>query len=226
MKTKAIMLCLCLGCHAALAAPAAAQDETSTALNQPVFDDKLMIEGWAKKFAGLDKLILIEMIKDDSLSSYKMAAAVRVFSKEYGQEVVSREKQLIEKHLLRRLGRTDSAFVEVEVMCTLCTMDRYQYFRSMVPALIQKHSHYNSTVNTLAYDCLARLAGNGKMRAREARVVFNTLRKTLFLTRKRLEKTKIPDENLSQKLEMLRNTIKVLGTEELQKLPKEVMHLM
>jgi len=204
----------------------AEQKKTAPAFVQPIFDDKLMIEGYAQKFSDLPKEILIEMIKDDTLSNYKMTAAVRVFSQKYGDEVVSKEKRIVERYLLRQLNRTESPFVQVELMCTLCKMDRYRYFGSMVPALVQKLNHYNTTVNTAAYDCLDALTINGKIRAREARIVFSTLRKILFLSRKRLEKTTEPDENLKRKIDLLRRSVKILGTQELQKLPKEVMHLL
>ena len=193
---------------------------------QPIFDDKLMIEGYTKKFDELSKDILLEMIKDDTLSNYKMAAAVRAFNKRFATETVSTEKGSIEKLLLRRLNKTDSAFVDVEVMCTLCQMDRYRYFNSMVPALTQRLNHYNSTVNEMAFNCLDQLSQTSNNRAREARVVFNTLRKILFLSRKRLEKTTTPDTPLEQKLKLLRWSIKVLGSQELNKLPKEILHLL
>ena len=79
------------------------------------------------------------------------AAAVRVFRQKYAADIVSREKIIVEKILLRRLDRTDSAFVQVEIMHTLIIMDRYRYFNSMVPILIQKLDHYNNAVNEVAY---------------------------------------------------------------------------
>ena len=127
--------------------------------------------------------------------------------------------------LIRRLNRTDSAFVQVEIMHTLCLMDRYKYFKSMVPALIQKLDHYNSVVNELAYYGLNNIT-SGHDRPREARIVFNALRDILFLSRKRLGNIKDPDERLTQKLKLLRWSIKILGNEELRKLPKEVINLL
>lgn len=206
------------------ALPSVLPQESSDA--QTIFDDKMMIDGYTKKYNSLSKEILIEMIKDDTLSNYKMTAAVRVFSNAYSAEVVSKEKRVVEKILLRRLNKTDSPFVQVEVMCTLCTMDRYRYFQSTVPALIQKMNHYNTQVNAMAYACLDQLTVNGKFRAREARIVFNTLRKILFLSRKRLEKITEPDDSLSKKLILLRRSIKTLGSQQLQRLPKEIMHLL
>ena len=66
----------------------------------------------------------------------------------------------------------------------------------------------------------------GNNRPREARIVFNTLRKILFLERRRLAAIKNPDLKLEQKLKLVRWAIKVLGSQELQKLPKEVISLL
>ena len=121
---------------------------------------------------------------------------------------------------------TDSPFVQVEIMHTLCQLDRYRYFTSMVPALIQKLEHYNAAVNEIAFDSLNDLIESGGKRAREARVVFNTLRKILFLSRRRLANVITPDPKLSRKLQLLRSSIKVLGNEELKKLPNEVINLL
>ena len=204
----------------------AAKTKSDVTGAQMIFDDKLMIEGYTQKFSVFSKDILLAMLKDDTLSNYKMAAAVRTFNKKFAAETVSTEKGSIEKLLLRRLNKTDSPFVEVEVMCALCQMDRYRYFNSMVPALTQRLNHYNSAVNEMAFTCLDQLTETSNNRAREARVVFNTLRKILFLSRKRLEKTTTPDEKLQQQLTLLRWSIKVLGSQELRKLPKELMHLL
>ncbi|HBG60837.1 MAG: hypothetical protein A2Y03_07480 [Omnitrophica WOR_2 bacterium GWF2_38_59] len=191
-----------------------------------VFDDRMLLDSYSQKYAELPQEILIEMIKDDNLSSYKTAAAVRVFNNNFATEVVSREKKIIEKFLLRRLNRTDSPFVQVEIMFALCRMDRYRYYNSMIPSLIQKLNHYNSIVNELAASSLDTLIKEGSNRPREARVVFNTLRNILFLSRKRLEKVTEPDPKLSRKLKLLRWSIKVLGTQELKRLPKEVVNLL
>ncbi len=191
-----------------------------------IFDDKKLLDGYAQKFSAEPKEILIEMIKDDTLTSYKTAAAVRVFREKYSQEVFSKEKILAEKYLLRRLNLTDSSFVQVEIMHTLCLMDRYKYFNPMIPALIQKLDHYNTTVNELAYLSLVNITQKGANRPQEARVVFNTLRNILFLSRKRLANIKEPNPKLKQKLELLRWSIKILGTEELKRLPSEVINLL
>jgi hypothetical protein len=191
-----------------------------------IFDDQMLLNGYTEKYSDLSKEILLAMIKDDTLTSYRSAAAVRVFKNTFSDEVVSREKKIIEKILWRRLHRTDSPFVEVEIMHTLCNIDRYHYFKSMVPALIQKLEHYNSAVNDIAFDYLNQIIEAGSNRNREARIVFNTLRKILFLSRKRLADIKEPDAKLAKKLKLLRWSIKVLGNQELKKLPKEVINLL
>ena len=196
------------------------------ATTHTIFDDKMLLEGYAKKYNQLPKEIILEMIKDDTLNPFKSAAAVMVFSQKYAAEIFSKEKRGIEKILLRRLNKTNSPFVDVEVMCALCQLDRYRYFKSMVPALIQKLSHYNDTVNENAFACLDSLTQNGNGRTREARIIFNMLRKTLFLSRKRLATTTNPDPKLKQKLKLLRWSTKILGSQELNKLPKEIMHLL
>jgi len=192
----------------------------------PIFDDKKLLHGYKQKYSKLPKEIILEMIKDDTLSAYKTAAAVSLFKDQYSREVVSREKKSIEKMLLRRLNRTNSPFVQVEIMHTLCRMDRYRYFKSMVPALIQKLDHYNTAVNEIAFASLNDIIDTGNNRSREARIIFNRLRKILFLSRKRLADVKEPNTKLSQKLKLLRWSIKVLGNQELKKLPKEVINLL
>ncbi len=192
----------------------------------PIFDDKLLLDGYSEKYRAYSKDILLEMIKDETLTSYKVAAAIRVFREKFADELFRAEKGGIEKILLRRLHRDDSPFVQVEIMHTLCQLDRYRYFRSMVPALIQKLDHYNSTVNELAYSGLEKILSANSHNPREARIVFNTLRQVLFLMRKRLVGVKEPNSLLKQKLQLLRWSIKTLGTQELQRLPKEVINLL
>lgn len=191
-----------------------------------IFDDRLLLEGYQKKYQDTSKEILLAMIKDETLNPYQVAAVVRVFTEKFSAEVVSKEKKRVEKLLLRRLNRTDSPFVQVEVMYALCKLDRYRYFKSMAPALIQKLNHYNQTVNALAFEHIDALISDSPDRPREARRVFNTLRKMLFLSRKRLEKVEKPDGRLAKKLKLLRWSIKILGTQEIQKLPKEVLNLL
>ena len=191
-----------------------------------IFDDKALLAGYAEKYEDEPRDILLAMITDDSLGAYKCAAAVRVFKERFSAEVFSKEKNAVEKILLRRLNRTDSTFVEVEIMHTLCLMDRYKYFSSLVPILIQKLDHYNEAVNEMAYMSLMDIIDMGHGRTREARIIFNILRKVLFLSRKKLSTIKEPGPRLKQKLELLRWSIKVLGSQELKRLPKEVINLL
>ena len=200
--------------------------ETPEEITFNIFDDIVLLEGYRKKYRHLSKDVLLAMIQDETLNSYKTSAAVRVFSDIYSQEVVSREKKLVEKILLRRLNRTDSPFIQVEILYALCRLDRYKYFKPMVPDLIQKLNHYNTAVNELAFENLKQLIAEGNNRPREARIIFNTLRKILFLSRKHLAQMTEPDPKLSKMLELLRWSIKVLGRLELKKLPKEVLHLL
>lgn len=193
---------------------------------QPIFDDKQLLDGYARTYAGLAKDVILQMVMDDTLNSYQIAAAVRVFKERYSGEVVSREKSRGERILVRRLKLTDSPFVEVEIMHTLCLMDRYRYFEPMVPALIQKLNHYNAAVNEIAFNSLNDIIGANNKRAREARVVFSTIRKMLFLSRNRLVNVTEPDEKLARKLKLLRWSIKVLGRQELNRLPAEVINLL
>lgn len=227
-KYPFLCLWICLGTVGAVFLSYAQEAEEASVSSSvhTLFDDQMLLDGYTKKYSDLPKEILLEMIKDDTLSSYKTAAAVRVFSEKFGQEVVSREKIKAEKLLLRRLNRTDSPFVQVEILYTLCQMDRYRYFKSMVPALIQKLDHYNSAVNDIAFERLERLLVASGKRTREARIVFNTLRKVLFLSRRRLASITEPGPSLTQKLKLVRWSIKVLGSQELKKLPKEVIHLL
>ncbi|MFA5060308.1 MAG: hypothetical protein WC676_06755 [Candidatus Omnitrophota bacterium] len=191
-----------------------------------LFDDKSLLEGYAKKNEQKSKEILLAMIKDDSLSPYECAAAVRVLKNTFSQEIFGAEKKSVEKTLIYRLNHTDSSFVQVEIMHTLCLMDRYQYFNSMVPLLIQSLDHYNKVVNEIAYNSLDHLIKTGHSRPREARIVFNTLRKIFFLSRKKLKDLKEPGTKLKQKLELLRWSVKILGNQELRKLPPEIINFL
>ncbi len=190
-----------------------------------IFDDKLLLEGYALRYKDEPKEILLAMIADDSLGAYKCTAAVRVFKDKFANQVLSTEKSRILKMMIHRLNRSDSPFVKVEIMHTLVILDRYQYFQSMVPGLIQKMDHYNPVVSTMAYDDLVAITKDS-LYSREARIVFETLRKLLFLARNRLQKITAPGENLSHKLELLRWSIRILGTQELKRLPSEVINLL
>ncbi|MBF0384643.1 MAG: hypothetical protein HQL27_02105 [Candidatus Omnitrophica bacterium] len=191
-----------------------------------IFDDKSLIEGYAKQYQAQTKEILLEMVKDDTLSPYQGTAAIRAFREQFAEEVVGKEKVYFEKFLLRRLDRADSPFVQVEIMHTLCILDRYRYFAFSMRSLIQKLDHYNSTVNDMAYTSLNSIIESGQNRTREARIIFDTLSKVLFLSRKKLAVINDPGPKLSKKIKLLRWSIKILGSAELKKLPKEVLHLL
>ena len=211
--------------------PAFAQEATPDPVNElnspnSIFDDKMLLDGYTKKYSDFSKEIILEMIKDNNITAYKSAAAVRVFKQKYSQEMFGREKILAEKILLKRLNRDGSPFVQVEVMHALCRLDRYKFFTPMVPVLIQKLDHYNTTVNEMTFNYLNDLIQTGNNRQREARIVFNTLNKILFLSRNRLATMKEPTPKLKQKLQLLRWSIKVLGNQELKRLPKEVLNLL
>lgn len=190
-----------------------------------IFDDKSLLEGYSEKYEDQPKDILLAMVADDSLGAYKCTAAVRVFKEKYANEVLSNEKGNIIRILIRRLNHSDSPFVQVEIMHTLVVLDRYQYFESMVPVLIQKMDHYNSVVSTMAYEDLLEITKDS-LYPREARIVFDTLRKIFFLSRNRLQNITVPDEKLQQKIDLLRWSIRILGTQELKRLPSEVINLL
>jgi len=201
-----------------------ANDDTPTAAN--IFDDRQLLNGYIDRYANESKDFLLGMIKDDNLDGIKMAAAISVFKDRFCREMFPREKISVEKILLRRLNRNTSPFVQTEIMHTLCRLDRYKYFDAMVPALILKMDHYNPAINEIAYQGMDDIIKTGNNRAREARIIFNALRKMLFLSRKRLANVTEPSPKLKQKLELVRWAIKVLGTQEIRKLPKEVINLL
>jgi hypothetical protein len=215
--------------------PAYSEEQTATTapsvVNAPyfdeaIFDDKLLIEGYANKISQASKDMLLAMINDSTIPPYRKASAVRVFRERFASVVVAKEKNIIERFLLRQLERTDSPHVQIEIMHTLIVVDRYRYFDAMVPALIQKIDHYDKYVAELAYESLVHINQLGNQRAREARIEFNTLRKIFFLTRRKLLSADEADVRLKYKLELLRWSVKVLGTNELKNLPKEVLNLM
>ena len=190
-----------------------------------IFDDKALLDGYAEKYADEPQEILLAMISDDSLGAYKCAAAVKVFKEKDAPDVLAKAKPGIIHVLIRRLNRSDSPFVQVEIMHTLVVLDRYQYFESMVQALIQKMDHYNPVVSDMAYEDVMAIVQDS-LYTREARIVFDTLRKILFLSRNRLQNITTPDENLAHKLDLLRWSVKILGTQELKRLPSEVINLL
>ncbi len=190
-----------------------------------IFDDKALLDGYVQKYADEPQEILLAMVADDALGAYKTAAAIKVFKEACAPEILAKEKPAIIKLLIRRLNRSDSPFVQVEIMHTLVVIDRYQYFESMVPALIQKMDHYNPVVSKEAYNGVQDII-KGDPRAREARIIFNTLRKILFLSRNKIQNITVPDAKLRQKITLLRWSVKVLGTQELKRLPSEVISLL
>ncbi|MBF0511549.1 MAG: hypothetical protein HQL13_04380 [Candidatus Omnitrophica bacterium] len=190
-----------------------------------IFDDKALVEGYAQRYKDEPRDILLAMISDDSLGAYKCTAAVRTFKEKFANKVLSREKSMVLRVLIHRLNRSDSPFIKVEIMHTLIVLDRYQYFESMVPALIQKMDHYNPVVSDMAYKDLVD-STKDSLYPREARIVFNVLRKILFLSRNRLQKITTPDDKLRKKIDLLRWSIRILGTQELKRLPSEVINLL
>ena len=191
-----------------------------------IFDDKALIEGYAGKLTEAPKDLLLAMINDDDLSAYKKAASVRVFRDRFAAQMVSRERSIVERVLLRQLQRSGSVHLQIEIIHALVIMDRFRYFDTMIPLLIQKMDHYDPYVNELAYAAIEDINTTGSQRAREARIEFNTLRKIFFLSRKKLQGADPLDRKLHNKLQLLRWSIKVLGTDELKSIPPEVISLM
>lgn len=191
-----------------------------------IFDDAKILAGYTEEYTDGPKEAVIGRINDDTINFYQTAAAVRVFKQKYTKNCVGKEKIKIEQALIRRINRTNSPFVEVEIMHTLCLLDRFKYFDAMVPALILKLDHYNVTVDDMAEDALNDIIANGKNSAREARIIFNTLRNVLFLSRNTLKRVTEPDRRLERKLKILRWSVKILGSQELKRLPKEIIHLL
>lgn len=190
-----------------------------------VFDDRALINGYVDKFSAEEKDTLLAMINDDSVGPYKTAAAIRIFKQKYGTQILSKEKPFVIKLLLRKLSRVDSPFEQVEIFHTLIVLDRYQYFEAMMPRLIQKLDHYNEVVRVLSYENIEDVIKDND-RTREARIVFTTLRKMFFLSRNRLKNVEELSEQLKRKIKLLRWAIKVLGTQELRRLPSEVIRLL
>jgi hypothetical protein len=190
------------------------------------FDDTNILDEYTREYEEEAKETIIGRINDDTINVYQSAAAIRVFKEKFSQSIVGREKILIEQELFRRLNQTTSPFVEVEIMHTLCVMDRYRYFDGMVPALILKLDHYNGTVNQMAESALDDIIAKGKGSARDARIIFNTLRKVFFLSRNTYKGVTQPNPRLSKKLKLVRWSVKILGAQEVKKLPKDIMHLL
>jgi hypothetical protein len=203
--------------------PAPAQEDFA---KQAIFDDKLIIDGYAKKYQDESLNFILAMIRDDTIDPRKTAAAIIILQEKYINDLISREKIVAEKTLLRRLNKTDSAFVQVEVMSALCRLDRFQFFKTMMPELLLKIDHYDPAVSELAAAAVNNIIAKGNDKAWEARIVFGTLRKMFFLSRNKLNKTEAANPALKEKIKILRWSIKVLGSQELKSLPGEVIPLL
>lgn len=192
-----------------------------------IFDDKYLINGYTQRFAKEPRDVLMAMLRDDTLTPVKVTAAIQVLTENYSDQLFSKDKVVAEKNLLRRLNKTDSPFVQIAAMRALCRLNRYQYFKPMVPEMILKIDHYDRAVSQWAADAVNDILTHGNDKAWEARIVFTTLRRILFLSRNKL--TDANEKNgpaMSEKIKILRWSIKVLGTPELKQLPKEVIPLL
>ena len=89
-------------------------------INGSIFDDKKLLEGFAKHYKEESKNTLLAMIQDETVDDIKIAAAVRAFREEFALEIFSKEKENAIHILIRQLNRADSAFIDVEIMWTLC----------------------------------------------------------------------------------------------------------
>ena len=217
-------------------APVSAQQapspENSSAPSNPssnaadFFDDKALIQGYTTKLLPAPKDLLLAMINDEGLHAYRKAAAVKVFREKFAPAMVSRERVIIEKVLLQQLQRSLIVPLQIEILHTLVVMDRFRYYEPMVPIVVRKMDHYDAYVNELAYEALVNINTSEVTRPREARIVFNALRKIFFLSRKKLKTADTLDPKMHNKFELLRWAIKILGTEELKRLPLEVISLM
>ena len=207
-------------------APSFAQEDPLPSASTDIFDDKALIEGYAAKLSTASKELLLAMINDDELNVHKKTAAVIVFRQKFAEQIVSKEKVLVERIFLRQIQRVNSVYFQIAIMRALVVVDRYRYFDSMVPLLIQKMDHYDPYVNELAYKAMVDINAVGNQRPREARIILNTLRKIFFLSRKNIAKEDPADPKLRNKLQLLRWAIKVLGVDELKSLPAEVISLM
>ncbi len=218
-----IAVCLLVSC---LASSVGAQASAPLSVAADIFDDKALIVGYTAKLSTATKDLLLAMINDDELNIHKKTAAVVVFRQKFASQAVSKEKSIVERVFLRQLQRINSVYFQIEIMRALLIIDRYRYFDSMMPLLIQRMDHYEPYVNELAYAAIEDILSVGNQRPREARIVLNTLRKIFFLTRKKIAKEDPSQAKLRNKLQLLRWSIKVLGVDELKSLPPEVISLM
>jgi hypothetical protein len=205
---------------------AKAVNDPQNTLEEAIFDDTVLFLGYVDKYKDKSKDVIMAMINDSTISTFKLAAALHIFSERFADQTVATEKNFSEKTLLRILNHEDSPFVQTQTMSALVALDRYKYFKVMVPKLIEKLDHYDDAVVDIAYDDLTMIIAKSTARTREARIIFNTLRKILFLSRKKLEYINQPDEKLQKKLDLIFWCIKVLGTQELKQLPSEVIRLL
>ena len=195
-------------------------------IDENYFDDGFLMQGFADRYMDEDFETLLAMVQDETIPDIKAAAAVRAFREKYALDIFNRDKAAAERVLLKTYNRSGSAFLQVELMHTLILMDRYKYYTTFVPRLLLKMDHYNDAINQAAFKGMEDIISHGNNRSREARIVFNTLRKMLFLKRKRLANITEPDERLKQKIGILKWSIKILGSQELDRLPKEVLNLL
>ncbi|MBL8013309.1 MAG: hypothetical protein JNN05_05625 [Candidatus Omnitrophica bacterium] len=205
---------------------AAEENIPARVLEEAMFDDRLIFNGYVSKFKEKSKEVIVAMMNDTTVSGFQLAAVLSIFRDDIADQAVGAEKNSYEKTLLRILAHEDSPFVQAQTMSALIALDRYKYFKVYVPKVIEKLDHYNDAVVEIAYADLTIIVSKSTARTREARIIFNTLRKMLFLSRKKLESINEPDEKLRKKLDLLFWTIKVLGTQELNQLPPEVIRLL
>jgi len=191
-----------------------------------LFDDKMLLDGYTQRYADESKDVLLAMIEDDTLSPYQIAAAVKVFRERHVKELFIREKSLAERVLWRTLNRTDSQYVKIEIMHALCLMDRYKYFRMFMPILIDTMDHYSKTVNEFTYNAIDTIIKAQDPKRYEAKIVFNRLRRSFILSKNKIKSIKEVSPRLQKKLDLMRWSLKILGTQELRKLPWEVIDLL
>ena len=126
--------------HSLCAFHAWAEAETTDATFSPsdtMFDDKILLDRYITKYHGASKEMLYAMNNVDTLTPYKSTAAICVLTKNFVNDAIAKARNFIEKLILHRLNHTDSAFIEVESMYALVVLDRYKYFKIMVPNLIK-----------------------------------------------------------------------------------------
>jgi len=224
MRSSALLIIFLLTTLFSPTLPAALAQEDLT--RQAIFDDKLVIDGYTNRYKNESLNFILAMIRDDTIDPRKTTAAIRILREKYIKDLIRRDKIVAEKTLLRRLNKTDSAFVQVETMHALCLLDRFQFFKTMTPELLLKIDYYDPAVSELAAAAVNDIIAKGNDKAWEARIVLNTLRKVFFLSRKKLNKTEADRPATKEKIKILRWSIKVLGSQEIRTLPAEVIPLL